>query len=165
MHFHEVALEDWVAWDFESGKINEPYVTPFDHAFEEAENKGNVLRFDLNGGTSPGKRLIEIKQYPRSVPRDRIGGVRFDLKVSEEFNAESMQIILQSKNAFWIPCEEISLSEAKKRWPSFAVEIQNKKKIEAMAKGFAVLMLLPKESDMHGSICIDNLGFLLRPEN
>jgi hypothetical protein len=171
VNFKPVNLEKQVAWDFDEGLIAEPYNTLFEHAFGEAEGRdGQVLQLEMPGVAveRPDNRILEIKKYPREIPRSRIGGVCFDVFVPKGFKPApetlKLQIVLQSENAFWIPCGELTLEEADGKWASYQLEIPDKKLLRAMDKGFSVLFDLVDGSDPDGTICIDNLGFLLRPE-
>ena len=71
-------------------------------------------------------------------------------------------MILQSHGAYWIPCGDVKLIPGKKQ--TVRLEIPNKKFLKVMDQGFAALFLLSANGEVNGSIEIDNLGFLLRPE-
>ena len=73
-----------------------------------------------------------------------------------------MQVVLQSHGAYWIPCSEVSLFPGQQQ--TVRLEISNKKFLNVMDQGFSVLFLLASGEPVSGTLEMDNLGFLLRPE-
>ena len=169
--FTPVELEERVAWTFEGDTIQEPHKSPFEFSLAPTQNgTGNSLQVTLPGVSvmQPNNHLFAITKYPRDIPKERIGGVLFDLMVPKDFETDpeqvKLQVILQSENAFWIPSGEVVFPKADGQWRSFQLEIPNKKFLKAMDKGFSVLLVLYSRDNPQGTVCIDNLGFLLRPE-
>ena len=75
--FKPVVFEEKVAWTFDE--------TPKE--FSSAQKfslESGALKIDLPGVSvaPPNNHLFAIKEYPKSIPKDRIGGVLFDLEVS-----------------------------------------------------------------------------------
>jgi len=169
--FKPVVLEEIIAWNFNDGSIDEPYQTLFEYGFGSVDGReGQVLKLEMPGEdvSRPNNRILAIKKYPRAIPRGRIGGVRFDVFVPKGFKPSpeklKLQVVLQSENAFWIPCGEVTLGDSDGQWASYQLEIPNKTLLRAMDKGFSVLFDLVDGANPDGTLCIDNLGFVLRPE-
>jgi hypothetical protein len=168
--FEELKLEKLVAWTFDDGAVAEPIQTWLDYEVVAVKDReGKVLKLNMPGASiaPPKDQMFIIRKYPKHVPKERIGGVCFDMCVPKGFDPDpkkfNLQMILQSENAFWIPTGMLNLGDVEGKWVSFEWEIQDKKFLQAMDKGFSVLFLLTDGRDPEGSILVDNLGFLLRP--
>ncbi len=156
--FRPIEFEEQTAWFFdEMPKASESRLFP------TIGNGQLQIHFKNESVAPPDNHIFAIKEYPRSIPKERIGGVFFDLSVSEHFQPleTKLQVILQSHGAYWIPCgETVPKPGTKKIW----LEIPDKKFLKVMDQGFAILFLLTSEEAINGTLKIDNLGFLLRPK-
>jgi len=158
--FKPVVFEEQVAWTFdEMPKESKSRLQP------SVENGRLKIMFNSEAVKPPNNHIFAIKEYPRSIPKERIGGVLFDLEVSKDWktSGSKLQVILQSHGAYWIPCGDVRLVPGEKQ--TVRLEIPNKKFLKVMDQGFAALFLLAANGEVNGSIEIDNLGFLLRPKN
>ena len=157
--FKPVEYNEHIAWTFDTMPAqSESRLTPV------LKNGALNIVFDKEAVAPPNNHIFAIKEYPRSVPRERIGGVVFDLTVSKNFHPMEcvMQVVLQSHGAYWIPCSEVSLFPGQQQ--TVRLEISNKKFLNVMDQGFSVLFLLASGEPVSGTLEMDNLGFLLRPE-
>jgi hypothetical protein len=107
-----------------------------------------------------------IKSYPKKVPKERIGGICFDIYVPKDFvcndqNA-NIQAVMQSTGAYWIPCGSVKLNEAKGEWRTIRLEVPNKDFLKVMDRDFSVMIVMTSNQPLSGPIYIDNLGFILR---
>ena len=160
INFRPVEFEEQIAWTFdEMPARSESRLQPI---IKDGRLK---IMFNCEAVKPPNNHIFAIKEYPQPVPKERIGGVLFDVSVSENWDpAESkLQIILQSHGAYWIPCGDVALKPGEAQ--TVRLEIPDKQFLKVMDQGFAVLFLLAANGDVSGSMEIDNLGFLLRPEN
>jgi alpha-L-arabinofuranosidase len=158
--FKPVQFEERVAWTFETH--------PEEMSSRLVPTCGNgrlQLILKNENVAPPGNHILAIKKYPREIPKERIGGVFFDLSVSKDFQpAETrLHVVLQSHGAYWIPCGEVSLKAGVSQ--TVRLEIPDKNFLKVMDQGFAVLFLLSADREVSGSLTLDNLGFLLRPAN
>ena len=171
--FAPVKFKDLVVWNFNNGKIDEPTTSKLTHELKKIDGSdGKALTF-----TFPQKakddHLIDIKQYPQGIPKERIGGVIFDLilpddldiaKVSEGETPPAVQAVLQSSGAYWIPCGKVTLDKKKGKYQKVKLEVPDKKFLKVMDRAFSVIFLIEGEQALKGTFGIDNVGFMLRPK-
>ncbi|QHI69090.1 GH39 family glycosyl hydrolase [Tichowtungia aerotolerans] len=156
--FKPVEFEELIAWPFdEMPKASESRLVP------TIGNGRLQIAFKNENVAPPNNHIFAIKEYPRSVPKERIGGIFFNVEVSKHWKpaGAKLQVVLQSHGAYWIPCGEISLVPAKEQ--VVRLEIPNEQFLRVMDQGFAVLFLLNSNEPVSGTLELDNLGFLLRP--
>lgn len=157
--FKPVIFEEKVAWTFDDTP------TRFESRLQPVvENDRLKIMFNREAVKPPNNHLFAIKEYPRSIPKERIGGIIFDLSVSKEFQPleTKLQVVLQSHGAYWIPCGDVTIVPGEKQ--TVRIEIPDKKFLKVMDQGFAVLFLITSKENITGTLEIDNLGFLLRPK-
>ncbi len=171
IQFKPVSLEKKIVWNFESGGIDEPVESAYPHAVVKVAGTGNhAMRIDFPGTVvqPPDNHILDIKAYPRGVPKSRIGGVVFDILLPDGLElddpAAHLQAVLQSTGAYWIPLGQVSLSDAQGQWRTVRMEVSDKNFLQVMDRAFAMLFLVSAEQPVSGSIYLDNIGFMLRPE-
>ena len=159
--FKSVEFEELVAWTFDEIPAQaESRLVP------TIENGRLQIAFKNENVAPPNNHIFAIKEYPRSVPKERIGGILMDLQVSQDFKpaaSAALQVVLQSHGAYWIPCGEVHLDSGEEQ--TVRLEIPNKQFLKVMDQGFAVLFLLNSGESVSGTLELDNLGFLLRPRS
>jgi alpha-L-arabinofuranosidase len=159
VEFRPVHFEEQIAWTFDEMPAHcESRLHPM---IEEGRLK---IRLHSESVQPPNNHIFAIKEYPRAIPKQRIGGVFFDLAVSNDFQpAETrLQVILQSHGAYWIPCGDLVLKPGSAQ--RVRMDIADKKFLQVMDQGFAVLFLLAANGDVSGTVVLDDFGFVLRPE-
>ncbi|MFC1467491.1 glycoside hydrolase family 44 protein [Verrucomicrobiota bacterium] len=171
VEFKPVDFEEQIVWNFESAKVNEPLESQFKYSIAQvpgSENKAVRVEFDGEVVSQPKDHAFDIMAYPRDVPKERIGGVVFDILLPEDLQLDdpgaNLQAILQSHGAYWIPCGQISLAESRGTWRTVRMEIPNKEFLKVMGQAFSILFLMSTEKTVTGPIYLDNIGFMLRPE-
>jgi hypothetical protein len=164
-----VVLTDMVAWDFQSPQLDQPAASAHGHTSgAPAPSDRKALRLDFGDVTTDknSNHLFALEKIPRGIPRERIGGVMFDLFVPEALkmapNAE-IQAVMQSTGAYWIPCGKVDLNRDRGTWRTVRLEIPDKKFLSVMDRAFSVRFITGMDFTINGTIYIDNLGFLLRP--
>ena len=172
--FRPVKLEEQVAWKFDGGKIEQPFSS--EAKAEVAKLPGSetdyAMRVDIPAPAEKrnGLHLLDITAYPKSVPKARIGGVVFDARLGDGFQMASddtgaiVQVVLQSTGAYWIPIGQVPLSELAGKGKTLKMEIPDKKFLQVMDRAFSIIFLVSSDKPVAGSLYLDNIGFLLRPE-
>jgi hypothetical protein len=114
--------------------------------------------------------LLALTQIPSSLPRKRIGGVVFDMMVSPDFksadNKISVNVILQSESAHWVPLGAVALMPQKGKWQTFTIKLPAAKYYQVVGRTYALRFQLYQHSSSRvpatGTVYFDNVGFLLR---
>ena len=114
--------------------------------------------------------LLLLESMPANLPRERIGGVVFDLSVAPNLactdKSVGLGVILQSESEHWIPLGAIPLEQVKGRWESFTFRLPDLKYLKAVDKTYALRFQLfqnnARKVPVDGTIYLDNVGFLLR---
>jgi hypothetical protein len=128
------------------------------------------LRIDIPGVvvTEPKDHVFAFEALPDDVPKERIGGVFFDIFIPDSFEVEdpgaNMQTVLQSHGAYWIPCGLFHIDKTRGAWRTLSYELPDTNFLKVMNQTFSVRFLMATAAPASGSIYIDNIGFLLRPE-
>lgn len=156
--FKPVEFEEQIVWTFdEMPPASESRLQP------SIENGRLKIMFNREAVQPPNNHIFAVREYPRSVPKERIGGVLFDVSVCEDFQPleTKLHTVLQSHGAYWIPCGDVVLKPGSTQ--TVRLEIPDKQFLKVMDQGFAVLFLLSSDEPVNGTLELDNLGFLLRP--
>jgi hypothetical protein len=167
--FKPVNFEDHIAWNFESGKLEQPAISQHSYSVARLPNSKNyALKISFNNAEikNSSNHMIDIKKYPAGVPKARIGGVVFDYMLPDGLQlaeGSSVQVVLQSTGAYWIPCGEVKLDAARGKWQTVHLEVPDKKFIQVMDRAFSIIFLITSSSPVNGDIYLDNIGFMLRP--
>ena len=172
IEFKPVDFQDFTAWDFETGKLDEPASSHFEYEIADIPGMNSKgLKFSLPSSQKNANHLIDITAYPKGVPASRIGGVMFDLILPEslQINKEenktiAIEAVLQSTGAYWVPCGKVKIDPAKGKKQTIHLKIADNKFLKVMDRAFSVIFLLEGEKLLSGSIYLDNVGFMLRPE-
>jgi hypothetical protein len=172
IQFNTVKFTDQIGWDFESGKLEQSSKSAYGYKIvARPDGKGKALRIDFPGKADKleGVHLLDILQYPKGIKKSRIGGVVFDLLIPNELQSEdsaaNLQVVLQSNGNYWMPCGEVKIPEEKGAWKTFHFEMSDKKNLTDMDQAFSFLFLAASGKPISGSIYLDNIGFMLRPEH
>ena len=167
--FSPVKLTEVKVWGFNDGKL--PQVSLRDYPLEVVpeQGRGEVLRVDFDGSKIGKKNHIYAVNFktPAGIPKERIGGVIFDVKIPEDLAVSekdaTLQAVMQSTGAYWIPCGSLNLSEDRGRWRHIRVQVPDKKFLQVMDRAFSIRFVVSSGITMRGSLYLDNIGFLLRP--
>ena len=170
IQFQPVDFKDYIAWTFDDGKIEEPIRnTAFGYEIAPAPDGGKALKFVIPKDAKDD-HLIDIVKYPKGVPKERIGGIVFDLVLPKDLRVTvgngatpSIQAVMQSTGAYWIPCTPIPIDPLKGQRQTYRLELPDQKFLKVMDRAFSVVFILLNAKDVHGPIMIDNVGFLIRP--
>lgn len=169
--FSPVDLENKTVWDFESGTMDQRVTCVYSYEIGAVPGGTNLaVRVDFPEGSKqkPGDHIFNIREYPKGIELERIGGVTFDLYIPEDFKCEdpdaNLQFVLQSHNAYWVPCGQLKIADVKGKWQTFEMPILDKKYIKAMDKAFALIIQVAAEQPATGSLYLDDIGFILRPK-
>jgi len=175
IEFTPVDFQELVAWTFENGTLDKKDVRVNDYGYEVAPLPdgldGMGLKFAIPADAKDG-HLIDIVKYPKGVPQERIGGMIFDLVLPDDLvvddsdpNAKpSIQAVLQSTGAYWIPCGSVVVDKSKGKVQKIRLEVPDKKFLKVMDRAFSVVFTLTNANKVRGPIYLDNIGFLLRPK-
>jgi len=169
VHFNAVEFEERVDWDFESDTTS--MESCFEHAVEiESGTSNRVVRITIPDVAvqPPKNHVFALTSYPKGLPKERIGGVVFDVFIPEKEGfddpAANLQPILQSHGAYWIPCGQIQLEDSLGEWRTVKLEVADKNVLKVMDQAFALRFIMSSEKPLAGNVLLDNIGFLLRPE-
>ena len=165
--FNPVDLEYMTAWNMDElpegreSSYNLSIASP-----AQSDRRALCMKFENTRITGDNNHLFMIKSYPKKVPKERIGGICFDIYVPKDFvcndqNA-NIQAVMQSTGAYWIPCGSVKLNEAKGEWRTIRLEVPNKDFLKVMDRAFSVIFVMTSNQPLSGPIYIDNLGFILR---
>jgi hypothetical protein len=168
LYFNPVELEELKVWDFETetGSME----SCFDYAVElEPGTSNHVARLTIPDVAvqPPKNHVFAFPAYPKGLPKERIGGVVFDVFVPKgggfDDPSGNLQPILQSHGAYWIPCGQIQLEDSQGEWRTVKLEIADKNVLKVMDQAFALRFIMSSEKPLSGNVLLDNIGFLLRP--
>jgi alpha-L-arabinofuranosidase len=170
IEFNSVDFEEQVVWDFESGAIEEPISSAYSNSVVFVPGSSNqAVRIDFSDVVvqHPNNHIFDLLAYPKGIQKERIGGVIFDILVPEGLELDpsaNVQAVLQSHGAYWIPCGQIQPEEGQGEWRTVRLEIPEKNVLKVMDQAFSLLFLMSTEKPLDGSVYLDNIGFMLRPE-
>jgi alpha-L-arabinofuranosidase len=169
INFKPVKLEYMTAWPMDElpAGLTSAYA-PAVADMPGAKRKALRLTFGNASIDQSSNHLLMIKKYPPNVPKDRIGGICFDLLVPKEFScadeAVNIQAIMQSTGAYWIPCGAVKLKQNQGQWRTIRLEVPDKKFLKVMDRAFSVIFIITSSKPLNGPVYLDNLGFILRDE-
>ena len=110
--------------------------------------------------------LIIFNAFPETLPKERIGGVAFDIRTSHDFSTEDpdarIEVVLQSAADHWIPIGSFSLSGLKDGWKTIELPIRNHEYLESMKWLYSIRLQLAATRPVSGEIYIDDAGVILR---
>lgn len=169
IEFTPVELKDRVVWKFQGPKIDQPVESV--HAYTSgapAPDERKALQIDFPNVTidKNNNHIFAIQKIPNGIPKERIGGVVFDIFLPDDLEITGppveMQVIMQSTGAYWIPCGAVAFGKGKGVWRTVRLEIPDKKFLQVMDRAFSLRFIVGRGSTIKGAIYIDNVGFLLR---
>jgi hypothetical protein len=110
-----------------------------------------------------------LEQLPQDLSKERIGGVVGEMQASPDFATDDpnarVNIVLQSEADHWMVVGSIPLESMRGEWEHFKFEVDDPRRLKAMARLYAVRYQIESEAPVTGRIYFDNLGFLLRAAN
>jgi len=162
-----------IYWRFENAPAEWGATSTFElRADDRVRPNQQVAAIVLHQAT-PGQNqdtLLALESMPKNLPRDRIGGVVFDISTSPDFSCTDdgvgVRVILQSEAAHWIELDTLNLKELQGRWETFTFRLPDPKYFDAVGKTYALRFQLyqnsAKKVPVAGTVYLDNVGFLLR---
>ncbi|MFC1498138.1 glycoside hydrolase family 44 protein [Verrucomicrobiota bacterium] len=166
--FNPVKYTPKIAWTFEDALQGKGYMSNYSMEFDnEWKGHNEVVKIRIPDVIpEPHKNyLLGIKNLPRAFPRERIGGVVFDLFVPEDLKCEDKNaqiiIVMESSKKFWMRIGDVKINENKGKWRTAKV-IVPAKFLRVMDGTFGVKFMTAAKTPIDGSIYLDNIGFLLR---
>ena len=170
VNFSPVELTEQKVWGFDDGAMPPNSTVNYPTEIVDSAGHGKVLQIHFDGGKIEGQKnhIYAVNRIPRGVAKERIGGVCFDVLLPEDLECSddnaTLQAVMQSTGAYWIPCGSIKLSEKLGKWQHVVLEVPDKKFLQVMDRAFSVRFVVSAGITLRGNILIDNVGFLMRPE-
>ena len=164
-----IVAEPHLFWTFETdkepGKIGSSWKAIKD---DKARRQNTVVAVRLKDVVPRDKKnvVLKINKLPHEFPREDIIGLVAEVFVSPDFKADpnaKLLPVLQSRDAYWIPLNPVSLSKLSKNSDD-PTKISLKvpaKFLPAMKRVFEIRFLLDSQKPISGAIYFDNIGFLM----
>ncbi len=116
---------------------------------------------------TPGKgALLSFGSFPEGLPKERIGGVVFEVRTSHGFSTEDaaarIEVVLQSQADHWIPIGSIPLAGLKDGWKTMELSIPNHEHFASMKWLYSIRLQLAATHPVTGKIYVDDAGVILR---
>ncbi len=120
-----------------------------------------------NALPAPGKgALISFTSFPPDLPKERIGGVVFDVRTSHGFSTQNadarIEVVLQSAADHWISIGSFPLNGLQEGWKTITLPIPNHEYYESMKWLYSIRLQLAATRPVNGEIYIDDAGVILR---
>jgi len=110
--------------------------------------------------------LIVFDSFPDNLPKERIGGVVFDIKASRELSTQDpyakVEVVLQSEANHWIKIGSIPLSKLTDSWETIEVPISDHMHYGSMKWIYSIRLQLGATKPVSGEIFINDAGVILR---
>jgi len=116
---------------------------------------------------SEGKgTLVAFNAFPQGFPKERVGGVVFDVRLSHDFichdsNAR-IEVVLQSANDHWIPIGSVPLGKLKRKWKTVEIALPGHEHLDSMKWLYSIRLQLAATQPASGEIYINDAGVILR---
>jgi alpha-L-arabinofuranosidase len=172
MRIKPSVLRPVVLWDFQKKPVTDKsFSSDFTLSSDQSvrANK-DVARVDLPpGGVIPSgtkRMLMTVSDFPddQHLNRSNIRGVVFDMRTLN-FKCDDpyagIDVVMQSPANYWMDLGHVSLADAA-RWNTFSVPLKDPKYIVPMSSAFNIVFLLTTSKPASGSICLDNIGLIVR---
>jgi len=170
--FLPVKFEESVIWKFDKDTMPEKSKTQYSSSITKdsiEKRKSLQIQFKEERVKPPKNHIFAIEKIPHKFPKERIGGAVFDILVPDgpgfDDPTATLQVVLQSTGAYWIPCGQISLNEDRGKWRSIQLELPDKKFLQVMDRTFSIRFIMSTKKPVTGNIHLDNMRFMLRPSN
>jgi hypothetical protein len=110
--------------------------------------------------------LMVFSAFPENLPKERIGGVVFDVRTAHGFSTQDpnarIEVVLQSSADHWISIGSIPLTGLSDGWATIEFPIQNHKYFASMKWLYSIRLQLSATRPVSGAIYIDDAGVILR---
>jgi hypothetical protein len=110
--------------------------------------------------------LIVFGSLPEALPKERVGGVTFDVRTSHSFSTDDanarIEVVLQSTADHWIPIGSVSLDGLQNGWKTIAIPIEDHENLASMKWLYSIRLQLAAARPVSGEIYIDDAGVILR---
>ncbi len=115
----------------------------------------------------PGKgALIAFGSFPDGFPKERVGGVVFDVRTSPGFSSKDpnarIEVVLQSSDDHWIPIGTLPLAGLEDGWKTVGLSIPNHEYFASMKWLYSIRLQLATTQPVSGEIYINDAGVILR---
>ncbi len=115
----------------------------------------------------PGKgALIAFGSFPDGFPKERVGGVVFDVRTSPGFSSKDpnarIEVVLQSSDDHWIPIGTLPLAGLEDGWKTVGLSIPNHEHFASMKWLYSIRLQLATTQPVSGEIYINDAGVILR---
>jgi hypothetical protein len=110
--------------------------------------------------------LVVFGSLPEALPKDRVGGVRFDVRTSHNFSSEDanarIEVVLQSTADHWIPIGSFPLDGLQDAWKTIELPIEDHENLASMKWLYSIRLQLAATRPVSGEVYIDDAGVILR---
>jgi hypothetical protein len=110
--------------------------------------------------------LILFESFPAEFPKERIGGVVFDIRTSHKFSSKDknarIEVVLQSSDDHWIPIGTIPLAGLKDGWKTVKIPIKDHTHFASMKWLYNIRLQLMTTQPVTGEIFVNDAGVILR---
>jgi len=156
-----------ILWRFENDSLDDIRSDYTLGLSDTAKPNQQTAEIQLRNAVSiPGKgALVEFRSLPQTLPKERIGGVVFDLRASHDFSGDEnarIEVVLQSEADHWIPIGSVRLSDFKDGWKTVELKIKDHRHLSSMKWLYAIRLQLSCSKPVNGEITIDDAGVILR---
>jgi hypothetical protein len=158
-----------VVWEFADKASIEGVGSNYELSIDPAARPNQtVAAVTLNRsiGEAQKNTLIEIKDLPGDLERERIGGIWGQIGASGDLKSEdpkaAVQIVLQSNHDHWIMVGKVPLVELAGKWQELSIRLTDPAVLGAMAELYSIRLQLKADAPVTGRVYVDDLGFILR---
>jgi hypothetical protein len=168
----EIAARPVINWTFDNPIEEWGATGTFAIGMEPSVKPNEFVAEAIMENALPGDNadvLMLLEQLPQDLSKERIGGVVGEMQASPDFATDDpnarVNIVLQSEADHWMVVGSIPLESMRGEWEHFKFEVDDPRRLKAMARLYAVRYQIESEAPVTGRIYFDNLGFLLRAAN
>jgi len=159
-----------VFWDFEGtqvpGNVDSDWLISVDSTIRANQS---ALRVNFDSSNQPVEkksRVFGMDGMPDGIERSNVRGALMDIRTSDDFKCTDpdarIAIVMQSNINWWMVIGNLKVSDLSKEWQTLEFITEDPSHIKAMPGVFNLHMFLYTEGDLSGSICIDNVGLMIR---
>ena len=170
VHLQPSVPQPVVLWPFDNGFLAKGYLdSPWKlSADTSARANKSVARIAMPEAWATNyQRFATLKVFPNAaaLKRENIRGVVFDLYLSPDFQCADpnahISVVMQSTANYWMNIGDIPLPKPG-AWHTVSVTTKDEKLCAAMSEAYNVILNLYSVSPVHGSLCLDKAGLMVR---
>jgi hypothetical protein len=158
-----------IIWRFEGDDglegINSDYALSLSDTAKPNQQTAAIKLDEALPGEGKGL-VVDFRSFPEGFPKERIGGVVLDLRLSHNFTCSDAQaridLILQSENDHWIPIGSVPLGKLGTKWETFKIPLPGHEHLNSMKWLYSIRLQLQTSKPASGEIYINDAGVILR---